>query len=250
MKITFKSVQEVNQFFQSWHDYDESVKLQTLRELKELGKITPLSTRPNPEVSQCPKYSFSLSRPCSLSNCQFYMNAAEAKNCVISCLNNSKLNRLTANEVSDLTRLSLSEVNEITQKSTNKIKRAILKEKISGKSLVKYKFLPKHCLNCEMSIVDELDMCMNPNLRYDTDGNYGWCSEECKKEYPGWKFSIENEFECDYLDVLTIACSSVQAKPGNQKDLIQKVSEILDIEPSYIFSVWERITNNVRSMSY
>ena len=247
-KLQFSTVADVTMFFQGWHDYDESLKLQILRQLRDLGKIAPLTSKPSQDVSKCPKYGFALSRPCGLSKCQFHMNSPETKNCVINCLNNSKANRLTANEVSSITRLSLTEVNEVTQKSVCKIKKAILKEKVDRITLVRYQFLAGHCINCEMSIFDDLEMGINPELIFDADSQYGWCSPECKASFAGWKFKIEKEFNCNYLDVLAIACFTVQAKPGNQKDLTQRIAEILEIEPSQITPVWDKMTKRASAL--
>ena len=217
----FKSSKEINAFFNKWHDLKESERLQAIRELRSAGELTainiPKAAAPEDSFA-CPLHGFTLTRSCGLTSCQYYIGQkrgtrfssdaqakaiAECKNCLINCLDQAKNGRLSAAEVAMLLGISLSEVNNTNTQAIAKVRRATIKEAIEKFHINRYKYIQGHCVNCEVCILNELEMGVRADLTI-TPYQYGWCSLECKEEKPKWQFIIEKEFSCHYLDALAI----------------------------------------------
>ena len=217
MISTFKTPDEVNKFFSNWHDLNEAERLQAIRELRSIGN---LSTRVLQNIEtgfKCPLNNFDLIRACKLDSCHYYIGPKQAKsysedqakaasvckNCMINCLEKTKNNRLSALEVATLLGISISEVNNISTQTVAKVRRAAIKEALEKFQVPKYRYLTGHCINCEVSIIDELEMGLKPELVM-VPYEYGWCSMRCKDSKPKWQFLIEREFSCHYMDALAI----------------------------------------------
>lgn len=248
-ELKFDSVDEVNQFFSKWHDYSETFRLQVLRKLQSLGKIGVLSSRTT-EVSVCPKYNFLLARPCSLKQCQYYISSPESRNCLINCLNQAKMNRLTSGEVSGIVQASITEINDLSSRSTYKVKKAILKEKLDRLDVSHFSYLPGHCLGCELTIIDDLEAGVSPELVLDhPSGLFGWCSAKCKNHKPAWMFLVEQEFGCSYLDVLALAVSELKSfGVAYEQDLNQQVCSLLNINHVDLSEHWLPIAKRMREI--
>ena len=229
LKLTTPS--QINDYFARWHEFTESERLQTIRDLKIKGKlsIVPSSLQVDFDF-KCPMNGFVVARPCNLSSCQYYIGpkrisaegkkrspkveiveaqqtaAAECKNCLINCLDKSKNGRLSAQEVATIMGISVSEVNSINNNAIAKIRRATVKELIEKLQLPRFKYLTGSCVACGMNIQDELEMSAQPELLI-VASEYGWCSEGCRDDKPKWQFTLERQFECDYLDIFGVGLS-------------------------------------------
>jgi hypothetical protein len=231
LKLT--SAAEVNRFFSRWHELTESERLQTIRELKNSGKLSIVPRRVSTDTDfQCPLKQFIVARPCNMTTCQYYIGpkrhtseskkrspkaeileaqqiaAAECKNCLILCLDKSKNGRLSAQEVATVMGISVSEVNSINNNTIAKIRRAKIKEQIERLQLPRFKYLKGFCVSCGMNIEDELEL-NSPEFSIVLN-EHGWCSEGCRDDKPKWQFYIERSFNYDYLDVLAVGLAAHQ----------------------------------------
>lgn len=231
--MKFRSVQEVNNFFANWHDLVELEKLRAIRSLKESGELAA-TTHPSKSDQKCPLNNFLLSKPCSLKSCPYNVNSPSHKNCIIHCLSSSKLGKVSSAEASEILDLEVSEVNKLNSVAFAKIKKSVIKEKIERDLLPKYKYLVGHCVVCGTYIQDELDLNNAPELTIEY-GKFGWCSPGCKKEKADWKFHIENEFHCDFEEVIKIAYSIFK--------LTKEVSEVLGLDEELLYPFEEKIKN-------
>ena len=163
---------------------------------------------------KCPLFGFVLMKSCGVGSCQYYLPninnnilqqkmVADCKNCLINCLDISKNNRMSAQEIAGVLGISVSEINANNTNAIAKIRRSKIKEQIEKHQIPRFQYLTGHCIACEQYIQDELEMHMWPDLVIQPN-TYGWCSEECKEKKPKWQFLIEKEFECYYLHALTI----------------------------------------------
>ena len=226
LKLT--SPLEINNYFEKWHEYTEAERLQTIRDLRAMGKLTMVANKVSVSTDfKCPLNSFTVARPCNLSSCQYYIGpkkitlegkkrqpkaeileaqqtaAAGCKNCLILCLDMAKNGRLSAQEVATVMGISVSEVNTINNNAIAKIRRATIKERIEKLQLPRFKYLEGFCISCGLCIEDELELNVQPELTAVLE-KHGWCSEGCRDDKPKWQFQIERNFECDFLDVLAI----------------------------------------------
>lgn len=201
----FESPGEVNKFFETWHEFSEVQRLQTIRDLRSHGTLGIVVNKPSvPASFRCPVNGFVLSRPCQLGQCQYHMESPEDRNCLVNCLSRTKHGRLSAPEVASVLNSSVSEVNQISNAAIKKIRKAIVKERIEKLVSQRYQYLPGHCVNCETYIQDELDLNVSPELVVEY-GKHGWCSTDCRKAKPKWQFRIENEFGCHFKDAIWAA---------------------------------------------
>lgn len=227
--LNFKTPKEINEFFAQWHDLSEAERLQTIRDLRDEGKLTIVPNgAPTGTGFQCPINGFALARPCNISSCQYYIGpkivenkkrtpkaeileaqataSAESKNCLIMCLDKSKNSRLSAQEVATVMGISVSEVNSINNNAISKIRRAKVREQIERLQLPRFKYLKGFCVACEMNIQDDLEMNTHPELTIGIQ-EFGWCSDGCKHDKPKWQFTIERQFDCDFIDALAVGHS-------------------------------------------
>jgi len=202
--LKLETVGDVNNFFADWYNFSEKTRLETIRKLKEFGSLSVVSKTVSRDDFQCPTNKFSLARPCSLGECHYFIDSFEGRNCLINCLTRAKNNRLSNVEISHLLKISPSDINSINNQSINKIRKAVIKEKLERVHISRFSYLDGHCVTCETNIINELEMGMQQDLIIEY-GKHGWCSIACKKEKPKWQFLIEKEFGCHYEDALTVA---------------------------------------------
>lgn len=232
-----KSVKSINGFFDQWHEYSETEKLEIVRDLKTDGVLTVLGQKPD-NTLRCPVYEYTLARPCGVGGCQYHIDSAENKNCLVVYLDAAKNNRLSAAEVASLLKSNISEINGVTNNAVRKIKKAVVKEQLEKNRIRRFNHLPGHCLACEVHIQNELDMGLNTDLLLPADGKlYGWCSLECKKTKPKWQFTIEKKFGCFYLDAMATAVSTYR-KP-------EIVDQLLEIDNGITKSILGQIRQHL-----
>lgn len=202
----FKSVDEVNHFFSNWHQKTDNERLEFVRTLRNNGLLTTVKEPLRAEFV-CPINHFSVSRPCNLNSCPYNIAHSSSKNCLIHMLNNSKCNRLQTQEVADLFKVPLNDVNDVMTMATNKIKKTVIKEHLEALFVTKFKYLDGHCINCDVSIHDDLEMDTLDDKLIIEPGKFGWCSTKCMNIKPKWQFEIEKEFQYNYITVLSIGYS-------------------------------------------
>jgi len=227
--LKFKSAAETNQFFDKWGSFPELTRLHTLKELKANGTVAFVG-KPTKEPFKCPLYHFPLLVPCSVGSCPYHVGCASSKNCVINSVESAKTTRLFPQEIAALLGTTVNQVNATLDQGAKKIQVALVRDKIDHMMVPKFKFLPGHCVSCGAHILDELGM--HSELAIDDD--FGWCSDRCKRAKPDWAFRIEHDFECDFLDVASVAYS--MTRKAEQVDLITNApagtckSRLADIE--------------------
>lgn len=208
-----QNANEINAFFNNWHNHTELVRLETIRALRSAGHLSARFKHDNSNEFKCPLHGFFLVKPCGVLSCQYNIPltdnhtqiqmAQECKNCLINCLDLSKNNRMSAHEAANILGIPISEINNANNTAVSKIRRAKIKENLERYQLPRYTFLTGHCVSCERYIQDELEMNLFPDLVIQSN-SFGWCSPECKEKKPKWQFIIENEFGCFYLHALTV----------------------------------------------
>lgn len=217
LPLQFSTVTEVNDFFNTWHRLSELNRLTTIKKLKDCGSLTVIKA-PSAEHS-CPLHGFPLAKPCSLTSCSYHLRgsttgkesadligiSSKFKNCLMGYINESKSNKLGASEISVLMGKSTSEINGLVASAVVKLRKAMIREKIEKMKIVRYSYLPGHCVSCEVSIHDELCLNTLPQELTIEWEKFGWCTKECKLDRPEWQFKIEHEFRCSYVDAVAAA---------------------------------------------
>jgi hypothetical protein len=239
VKVVGSTPKEINLFFSSWQNHTELKRLDTIRSLRAIGQLSAkYKSNEMQEEFKCPLFGFSLSKPCTASSCQYHVKptatnplqvqmAHECRNCLINCLDTSKNNRLSAQEVAGILGISVSEVNNCNAAAVSKIRKAKIKESLEKFQIPRFEAFTGHCINCEQHIQDELDLNLWPELIIQSS-MHGWCSFKCKEKKPRWQFLVEKEFGCNWLDALAVGVllySSIEGVGnifGIHKDIIQK----------------------------
>jgi hypothetical protein len=250
MKIVGSTPKEINLFFSRWHEHTELTRLDTIRSLRSVGN---LSAKYKHEVSnefKCPLFGFFLSKPCSVVSCQYHVKpthnnplqiqmAHDCRNCLINCLDISKNNRLSAQEVAGILGISVSEVNNCNAAAVSKIRRAKIRENLEKFQIPRFEHLNGHCVSCEQFMANELELNLWPELIIQP-GIHGWCSFECREKKPRWQFLVEKEFGCNWLDALTVGYllySNIENLGnifGVHKDIIQKHKDDIENTSKFI----------------
>lgn len=230
--LEFKNTEEVNAFFEKWYDYSESTRLQIIRDLRVRGSLSMVSAKS--QVSfRCPINGFLLARPCQLKQCQYFMDSPEDRNCLVSCLSQTKHGRLSAPEVAVVLSASVSDVNSVANTAVRKIRKAIIKDRIEKLVTCRFQYLSGHCVSCEAAIHDELEMNTNPELVVEY-GKFGWCSLACRRDKPKWQFRIEKDYGCHYGDAITTTLGMNGATP-------EMVDQMFSLEPGTAVAVRNKL---------
>lgn len=218
----FTKVSQLNEYFENWHTLTEHERLNIVRALRNIGKLNLVDRGPDKTSFRCPINKYLLARPCNLSECKYHVDSPEDKNCMIATLNRSKNGRLSANEVSQVLGTTVSHINNTTASAISKIKKAIIRDKIDVIHS-RYNYLRGHCVSCGEYIQDQLDLNTEPDLVLEY-GEFGWCSDECRMQFPSWVFEIEKLFRCDYRIVLYTAY--------NECDMnYDQIDQLFNLEP-------------------
>ena len=220
------SIRKISDTIEGWENVSESSKLQTIRQLKSIAKIEKCAIPKDSELN-CPEYNYSLSQPCGLTACEFYIKDPQNFNCIYHSLDNAKKRRLTTKEVSAVLECTESEVNSLINGAIQKIRVVRLEDEITATKPNRFEYLPGHCVTCGMDISDELDLGENQSLTIEY-GKFGYCSEVCKKEKPIWKFKLENRFGTDWEYVVFRANQYLSTIKTSHKE----IEMMLGVDPN------------------
>lgn len=242
MITKFKDSAEINQFFENWFDYSELDRKETMKQLMQSGQLVAIAPRPESELSACPLHKHPLAKPCGLTSCQFFIKAPHSFNCTINCLSQTKGAKLSPQETATLLGKPTTAIAKITEMAVKKIKFAVIREKIEQFQMPKYKRMEKHCINCGVPIHDQLDSEMRPDLTLEPH-KWGWCAGSkkdpyrCKKSFPNWKFKLERNFDCSFIDVLVAALSCYKTTSA--------VESIFGIDSSVLSEHWPTVRDRL-----
>lgn len=202
--MKFKSVDDVNNYFNNWPHFTDNEKLDTIRNLRKIGNLSKSHVQSG--TYKCPIHHFNLNKPCGLGHCAYHRISPESDNCMLKAVHESKDGRLSISEISKLLNVTMSRVNQLDMSASVKIRRSMIKERVENSMFPRYKYLVGHCVECEASIHSELGIGdvsdedlldstvpLAKDLRTTVEG-YAWCSIECKKKKPQWMFLLEYEF--------------------------------------------------------
>ena len=177
-----------------------------------MGRLSLLPKEKEPKeekensIVPCPIHGFPIIKPCDLKKCQNYVQSSASKNCLTYSIEKIKNNRLPSSAVAILMKTSISEVNQATANAINKIKHAIIREKIESVTPYKFKYIVGHCINCGMALHDNLAFDHPANLVIE-ENKFAWCEDACKRAKPKWQFLLEREFGVTFELILAVSVS-------------------------------------------
>lgn len=216
---------KINDSVDNWHKLSQNERLETIRKLKSVAQVTPCQLPRESELS-CPEFGYRLSHPCSLSKCAFHINSPKNFNCIYHGLDGTKKRRMTANDVASCMGMTISEVNSNINSAVLKIRMVKVGEEIASSRPNHFRYNEGHCVNCGVYIQDELDLNESPGLTIEF-GKHGYCSEECKKAKPVWKFQLEHRYQTDWEYVVITTLEYLSTIKASNKD----IEQLLGVDP-------------------
>ena len=219
LPLNLNTVSDINEFFVNWHLLSELDRLDTIKILKNSGNLGIIHGKIPSTENRCPLHSFPLAKPCSLTGCAFHLRgpsgakestdligiSSKYKNCLVGYLNDSKNGKLTPSEISVLMGKPTSEINSLVSHAVAKLRKTIIREKVERFHVTRFSYLYGHCVNCEVSLHEELALNTLPQELTIEWEKFGWCTKLCKSDKPSWQFNIEREFRCEYIDAVAAA---------------------------------------------
>lgn len=213
----------------------------SLRERHELlSKLSMLATLNfiEGEVSDesiCPYTKESLRVPCGLKKCMYWNPNPWVKNCSLNFLLNQKnAETLSISQVSLLYGKSPKRVESIYKKCFKIVQRHYLKSVLRERKIPQFKFIKDFCVTCQSTLLpEELE---NESLRLNE--GFGYCSTECKKQYPPQYFDIELFFESDFFKIIEV---------GSELFNFYYLEEVLGFQQNVLRNRLEKIRDGKKS---
>lgn len=198
--------------------------------LKRLGQIANLNTfEKEVEIeSICPYTKEALRVNCGLKSCPYWNQNEWTKNCSLNFLLKQQADALSIPQVSLLYGKSPERVESIYKKCFKIVQRHYLRSTLREKRVPRFHFLRGFCVACQTKLSEE-ELC-DPNLHL-TDG-FGYCSADCKKQYPPNYFEIERFFEAEFLKIIEV---------GAEIFTFYYLEEILGFQPNVLRNRLEKI---------
>jgi hypothetical protein len=148
----------------------------------------------------CPHTSAEVVIPCSLQDCRYFVDYLWSKNCILSYLAEHGKDSLNEEEIAFLHKIPLDEVKRTIRKATALLRKQIILEQLQENRAPSFEFIPGFCVNCQAKLEEVInDLAL--------DGNYGYCSLECKGELspPVWK--LEHKLKFPFREIFFTAAS-------------------------------------------
>ena len=182
-----------------------------------------------PEANSiCPYTKESLRQPCTLQKCPYWINHAWTRNCSMNFMVEQFRDNLSVEQVSFLYRKSPDRVDSIFKRCFKIVQRHYLRDLLRSKSIPQFHFVSGYCVHCQSRLLDE--ELEDPMLRIDQD--FGYCSTDCKKQYPVQYFEIERFFEAEFFKVVEV---------GAEIFNYYYLEEVLGFQPNVLRNRLEKI---------
>jgi hypothetical protein len=202
-------------------------KKELLDRIQRLGDVQAYPETPEIE-SVCPVTKQEVVIPCQLQACRFWVEHGWTKNCALNFMATQKVDSLSAEQVSLLYRKSVERVKSIYSRSFKITQRHYLRATLRNRGVPQYAFLPGFCVTCQSRLLPE-DLEQEA-LRLQ-DG-HGYCSMECKKQFPPNYFEIENFFQADFYRIIEV---------GSGLFNFYYLEEILGFQPNVLRNRLEKL---------
>lgn len=233
MKFNAQSLKALEKELRVYTDLDVEGRHNLLKNLSELADLNHLEETPTCD-SICPYTKEALRIPCSLKKCLYWNDNAWVKNCSLNFLLNQRADALTVPQVSLLYGKSPERVESIYKRCFKIVQRHYLKNVLRERKIPRFKFIPGFCVTCQTKLLpEELE---NPS--FCLNEGYGYCSTECKKQYPPQYFEIEKFFESDFFKIIEI---------GSELFNFYYLEEILGFQPNVLRNRLEKIRDGKKS---
>ena len=184
-------------------DHPEPV-LDLLQEMSE-GKL-PISSskellKENP--FPCPELRVDVYQPCITRSCEFHIDHAWARNCIVYYRVYKETTKLTIEELELLLKRSRVEISKILKSTMKKLRNAALKETISQDSEDTITRLdpPDICVVCESTI--------EKPFRRTT--KYIYCGDQCYLFKPPFIIDLEKEFNLQIVRLLQVCVNTFRS---------------------------------------
>lgn len=184
MIATLKIISEKLESYEKLNPFHRS---ELLKNLQQLATIEALPEKCEGE-SVCPVTKEMLRRPCGLKSCKFWVDHGWTKNCALNFLLSQEKEKLSVAQVSLLYKKSPERVDSIFKKCFKIVQRHYLHDTLRSRNIPQFHHVPGFCVACESRLTAE--ETGDPTLRIDPQ--FGYCSTECKKQYPPQYFEIES----------------------------------------------------------
>lgn len=170
-----------------------------IEDLQKVAEVGPAPLVSAPE-SVCPLSKQGVITACQLRTCRYYVDHKWTKNCSLNFMASQGVDHLSVDQVSLLYRKSTERVNSIYSRALKIVQRHYLRDMLRNKGVPQFSFLPGFCPACQTRLLEE-DLA-DDSLRL-RDG-YGYCSAECKKQFPANYFEIESFFQADFYQIVRV----------------------------------------------
>lgn len=235
--LTLQELKDLDSDLSRYPDLDLSARHMLIKRIGQYANIDRLEGA-NECDSVCPYTKEALRVPCGLKSCLYWNQNDWTKNCSLNFLLKQKADALSVSQVSLLYGKSPERVESIYKKCFKIVQRHYLRSTLRDRKVPRFAFIPGFCVSCQSQLLEEeLD---DPTLHL-TDG-FGYCSTDCKKNYPPNYFEIERFFESEFMRVVEV---------GAEIFYFHYLEEVLGFQPNVLRNRLEKIRdgkkNNLRS---
>lgn len=200
--------------------FDQLLPIEKAHVFAQLKKIADVAFEKVPESeSICPVHQQPVVAPCGLKKCRYWVDQGWTRNCALNFLSAQEKENLTIDQVSLLFRKPPERVDAIYKRAFKIVQRHYLKDQIRNKGTPWFKYLPGYCVACQTKLLE--DEIADPQLRLDPE--HGYCTTDCKSQFPPQYYTVEKFFEADFYRVVEV---------GGELFNFYYLEEILGFQPN------------------
>jgi len=181
--------------------------------------------------SVCPVIKEEVRLACGLNKCRYWIDQPWTKNCAVNFMTAQGKENLSVEQVSLLYRKAPERVDSIYKRSFKIVQRHYLRDMVRNRGVPQFTYVSGFCVACQSKLLDE--ELTNSALRLDAD--FGYCSVECKKQFPPPFFEVERFFQADFFKVVEI---------GSELFNFYYLEEMLGFQPNVLRNRLEKLRDS------
>lgn len=197
-----------------------------LQDLQRVSLVDVMAPLKEPQ-SVCPVTRVGLVVPCGLTECQYHVEHEWTLNCSLNFMHQQPREGLTFDQVSLLYKKSTPRVQSIYRNCFKLIQRHYLRDSLWNQGVPRYTFKPGFCVTCQTSLA-----CEDESKALWIDEEFGYCSADCRKQFPPQYFDVERFFQADFYRIV---------EAGHQLFPFHYLEEILGFQPNALRNRLERL---------
>ena len=200
--------------------FDQLLPIERAEVYAQLKRIASVQlVKAEESESICPVHRQPVVTACELKKCRYWVDQKWTRNCALNFMAAQEKDNLTIDQVSLLFRKPPERVDAIYRRAFKIVQRHYLKDQVRNRGTPWFRYMTGYCVACQTKLLEE--EIADETLRLDPE--HGYCSADCKFQFPPQYFTVEKFFEADFYRVVEV---------GGELFNFYYLEEILGFQPN------------------